>query len=167
MVHNGHSRRFSHGSQQKERRMDRGRGVSWEHAIDAIIFTLFVLGIAFIFAELWVPIIPYIQNGIGVVNDAVLFMLSLTMFLSILWNIAFYLKRRKELQVARKLIRWVASQRSVVPRTDRERERVDRLLKTAIWSLRKGEDVQDIIDRLNEGTSGGEALPDGWARSDY
>ena len=102
-----------------------------------------------------------------VVSDPVLLLLSLTMFLSILWNISFYLNRRKELRVARKIIRWVATQRNVVPRTDKERERIDRVLKAAIWALRNGEDVRGVIDALREGTRGGEAPPEGWARSHY
>ena len=131
------------------------------------MFILFFLGLAIIFSPLWLPIIPYIQHGLEVVSDPVLLMLSLTMFLSILWNIAFYIKRRKELRVARKIIRWIATQRNVVPRTDKERERIDRVLKAAIWALRKGDNVQEVIDVLNEGTRGGEVLPEGWARSHY
>ena len=127
----------------------------------------FFLGMAIIFVDLWIPIIPYLKHGTEVVGDPVLFMLSLVLFLSILWNISFYLQRRKELQVARELIRWVASQRNVVPCTDKERERVDRMLKAAIWALRSGEDVRDVIDRLQEGTRDGEALFEGWARSHY
>jgi len=41
------------------------------------------------------------------------------------------------------------------------------VLKVAIWAMRNGEEVRDVIDRLNEGTRGGEALPEGWARSHY
>ena len=145
--------------------------MSWEHAkeqaITAALLIMFFFCMAIIFADLWVPIIPYLQRGMEVVGDPVLFMLSIMLYLSILWNITFYLKRRKELQVARKLIRWVASQRNVVPRTDKERKRVDWVLKTAIWELRNGDDVQAIIDGLIDGTRGGGALPDGWARSHY
>lgn len=135
--------------------------------ITAVLLIWFFLGTAIIFADLWIPIIPYLKLGAEVVGDPVLFMLSLTMFLSILWNISFCLKKRKELRVARKLIKWVASQRNVVPRTDKERERVDRVLMGAIWALRNGEEVQGVIDGLQRGTRDGEALPEGWARSHY
>ncbi len=122
---------------------------------------------AIIFADLWIPIILYLQYGMEVVSDPILFRFSLAMFLSILRNITFYLKRRKELQVAKKLIRCVASQRNIVTRTDKERERIDRVLKTAIWALGKGENVRKVIDVLREGTRDGEDLNEGWARLHY
>jgi hypothetical protein len=102
-----------------------------------------------------------------VVGDPMIFIFSLVLFLSILWNISFYIDKRKELRVARKLIRWVASHRSIVPRTDKERDRLDRVLKTAIWALRNNVDLGTVIDGLNEGTSNGTALSDVWARSHY
>ena len=128
---------------------------------------LFFLGLAIIFADLWIPIIPYLRYGMEVVGDPLLFILSVVMFLTILWNVSFYIEKRKELRVARKIIRWVATQRNVVPRTDKERERIDQVMKVAIWTLRNGEDVRDIIKVLNEGTRDGEALPEGWARSHF
>ena len=138
-----------------------------EHATTAAMLILILLSLAIIFVDLWVPIIPYLRYGMEVVGDPLLFILSVVMFLTILWNVSFYIEKRKELRVAGKLIRWVATQRNVVPRTDKERERIDRVLKTAIWALGNGEDVKDVIDGLNEGTLGGEALPEGWARSHY
>ncbi len=145
--------------------------MSWEHAkeqaITAALLIMFFFCMAIIFADLWVPIIPYLHQVMVVVGYPVHFMLSIAMFLSILWNISFYLKRRKELWVARKLIRWVASQRNVVPITEKERERIDRVMKTAIWALRDGQDVRGVIDVLNEGTHAGKDLPEGWARSHY
>ena len=171
MEKDGHSNQSSPCSLNQVGRRDRDRDVllelAKEHVITAALLIWFFLGMAIIFADLWIPIIPYIHYTMEVVGDPVLFMLSLTMFFSILWNISFYLKRRNELKVARKLIRWVANQRSVVPRKERERERIDRVLKTSIWSLRNGEDVQAIIDALIGGTRDGEALPEGWARSHY
>ncbi len=161
-VHNGRS---SDSTAHQLGRQDRDSGLTWDHVITAVLLIWFFLGIAVIFADLWIPIIPYLKYSAEVVGDPVLFMLSLVMFLSILWNISFYINRRKELLVARKLIRWVASQKSVMPRTDKER--IDQVLKTAIWALRCGESVRDIIDGLQEGTRDGEALPEGWARSHF
>lgn len=163
--------RSSHGSNHQEERRDGDRGVLWEHATEhvttAAVLILFFLSMAIIFADLWVSIIPCLLNAMEVVGDPLLFILSIVMFITILWNISFYLEKRKELRVARKLIRWVAAHRYVTPRKDKERERLDRVLKDAIWALRNGEDVRVIIDGLNERTHGGEALPAGWARSHY
>ena len=69
--------------------------------------------------------------------------------------------------MARKLIRYISNKRNVPPRTDKECARIDRVLKKAIWELRNGEDVTAIVEALQEGTRGGEALHDGWARSHY
>lgn len=167
MVHGGPHERSSESTTHQLRRQDRHSGLTWDHVITAVLLIWFFLGTAIIFADLWIPIIPYLKHGAQVVGDPVLFMLSLVLFLSILWNISFYLNRRKELRVARKIIKWISNQRSVVPRTDKERVRVDRVLKGAIWALRNGEDVREVIDGLQDGTRGGEALPEGWARSHY
>ena len=148
-------------------RRDKDNGAKWDHVITAVLLIWFFFGMAIIFADLWVPTIPYIQYGNEVVGDPVFFMLSLTMVLSILWNISFYLKRRQELRVARKLIRWVASQRNTTLRTDREMERIDRVLKGAIWALSNRENIKDVVDGLQEGTRDGEALPERWARPHY
>lgn len=159
--------RSSDGTNNQLRRRDRDSGVTWDHVITAVLLIWFFFGMAIIFADLWIPIIPYLKHGAEVVGDPVLFMLSLVLFLSILWNVTFYLKRRKELWVARKLIMWIASQRNVVSRTDKERERIDRVLKAAIWAIRNSRQVREIIDQLNKGTRRGEVIPEGWARSHY
>jgi len=138
-----------------------------EYVITGALLIWLFLGLAIIFADLWIPIVRYLHYCLEVVGDPILFILSLAMFLLILWNITFYLKRRKELHVARKLIKWIASQRTVVHRTDKEKERVDRVLQAAIWALRCGESVRDVIDGLSEGTRDGNALHEGWARSHY
>ena len=57
-----------------------------------------------------------------------------------------------------------ATQGKVTPRL--EIERLDRLLLEAIWSLRKGDAVASIVNRLREGTHEGEAMWKG-ARSLY
>ena len=165
MVLGGHRNRSSDNLFDQLERRDRDSGVTWDHVITAALLVWFFLGTAIIFADLWIPIIPYLRHGPEVIGDPVLFMLSLVLFLSILWNVTFYLNKRKELRVARKLIKWVASQGIVVTRTNKERERIDRVLLTAIWALRNGENPLLVVNNLNEGTCDGEVLPNGWARS--
>ncbi len=63
---------------------------SWDHVINAVLLIWFLIGMAIIFGDLWIPIIPYLKHGSNIVGDPVLFMLSLVLFLSILWNISFY-----------------------------------------------------------------------------
>ena len=132
-----------------------------DKVIGAAVYIFFILGIGIIFAP---GLLSAGRSLMDLVGDPILFVLSLAAFLVTIWNIAFYLEKRKELLVAKKIIRMVATQGKVIPRL--ELERLDRLLLEAIWSLRKGDAVASIVDRLQVGTHGGEAMWKG-ARSLY
>ncbi len=88
-------------------------------------------------------------------------------FLMVLWNLSFYLEKRKELRVAKKIIRMYATQGKVVPHLNGECKRLDEVLLKAIWELKIGEEVASVINGLQKETRRGEALPEGGARLHY
>ena len=73
--------RSIHGSPQQGRKSENNRSPKWETAVDILIFLWFFLGLAFIFANLWVPLIPYVQYAMEVVGDPFLFILSVVLVL--------------------------------------------------------------------------------------
>ena len=129
--------------------------------VDKGVYSDKLLGIGIIFAP---ALLAVSESVMDLVGDPVLFVLSLAAVLASFWNISFYMEKRKELSVAKKIIRIFATQGRVTPR--QEVERLDHLLLEAIWSLRKGDAVASIVERLQDGTRDGEAMRKG-ARSLY